>query len=70
MATGMLVRAKILRSNTPFHASMDVQPVTPCNFSLKIIYVSKRLKWAFSSVSINYFLLCPVVNREIKFAFT
>ena len=44
-------RAKILKVNRQFHASIDVQPVTPCSFSLKISYVSKRLEWAFSSGS-------------------
>ena len=51
MAKNMLVRAKILKVNTRFHAGIDVQPVTPCSFSPKIIYVSKRLEWAFPSVS-------------------
>ena len=51
MAKNMLVRAKILKVNTLFHAGIDVQPVTPCSFSPKIIYVSKRLDWAFPSVS-------------------
>ena len=46
MAKNMLVRAKILKV---FHAGIDVQPVTPCSFSPKIIYVSKRLDWAFPS---------------------
>ena len=41
MAKNMLVRAKILKVNTRFHAGIDVQPVTPCSFSPKIIYVSK-----------------------------
>ena len=48
MAKNMLVRAKILKV---FHAGIDVQPVTPCSFSPKIIYVSKRSDWAFPSVS-------------------
>ena len=48
---GMLVRAKILKVNTRFHAGIDVQPVTSCSFSLKIIYVPKRLEWAFCSGS-------------------
>ena len=43
MAKNMLVRAKILKVNTRFHAGIDVQPVTPSSFSPKIIYVSKRL---------------------------
>ena len=51
MAKNTLVRAKILKVNTRFHAGIDVQPVTPCSFSPKIIYVSKRLDWAFPSVS-------------------
>ena len=51
MAKNMLVGAKILKVNTRFHAGIDVQPVTPCSFSRKIIYVSKRLEWAFRSVS-------------------
>ena len=51
MAKNTLVRAKILKVNTRFHAGIDVQPVTPCNFSPKIIYVSKRSYWAFPSVS-------------------
>ena len=50
MAKNMLVRAKILKVNTRFHARIDVHPVTPCSFSPKIIYV-KRLEWAFPSVS-------------------
>ena len=69
----MLARAKILKVNTRFHAGIDVQPVTPCSFSLKIIYASKRLEWVFSSVQLTflgYFLLCPAINRETKFAFT
>ena len=69
MAKNMLVRAKILKV---FHAGIDVQPVTPCSFSPKIIYVSKRLEWAFPCVrliSLHYFLWCPVINRETKFAF-
>jgi len=46
----MLVRAKIL--TTRFYAGIDVRPVTPCmQFFAKIIYVSERLEWAFSSVS-------------------
>ena len=51
MVKNMLVRAKILKVKTLFHAGIDVQPVTPCNFSPKIIYVSKRSYWAFPSVS-------------------
>ena len=59
MAKNMLVTAKILKVNTLFHAGIDVQPVTP-------------LEWAFPSVqltSLHYFLWCPVINRETKFAF-
>ena len=51
MAKNVLAAAKILKVNTRFHAGIDVQPVTPCSFSPKIIYVSKRLEWAFPSVS-------------------
>ena len=51
MAKNMLGRAKILKVNTRFQAGIDVQPITPCSFSPKIIYVSKRLDWAFPSVS-------------------
>ena len=71
MAKNMLVRAKILKVNTRFHAGIDVQPVNPCSFSPKIIYVSKRLDWAFPSVSslLFIFLWCPVINREDKFVF-
>ena len=47
---GMRATAKILKVNTKFHAGIDVQPVTSRSFSLKIIYVSTRLEWAFSSV--------------------
>ena len=72
----LLARDKIFKVNTRFHAVI-VQPVTPCSFSLKIIYVSKRLEWAFSSIalygqlaSLNYFLRCPVINRETKVSFT
>ena len=71
---GMRARAKILKVNRRFHASIDVQPVTPCSFSLKIIYVSKRLEWCVflwvQLISLGYFLLCPAINRESKFAFT
>ena len=73
MAKNILARAKILKVNTRVHAGIDVQPVTPCSFSPKIIYVSKRLERAFPSVSnltsLHYFLWCPVINRETKFAF-
>ena len=33
MAKNMLVRAKILKVNTRFHAGIDVQPVTCSSFS-------------------------------------
>ena len=72
MAKNMLVRANMLKVNTRFQAGIDVQPVTSCSFSPKIIYVSKKLEWAFPSVqltSLHYFLWCPVINRETKFAF-
>ena len=59
MAKNMLVRAKILRINTRFHAGIDVQPVTPCSFSPKIIYVSKRLEWRFP--------LCPINLSSLLF---
>ena len=39
MAKNILARAKMLKVNTRFHAGIDVQPVTPCSFSPKIIYV-------------------------------
>ena len=53
MAKDMLVRAKnnIKGQYIVFHAGTDLQPVSPCSFSLETIYVSKRLEWAFSSVS-------------------
>ena len=54
MAKNMLARAKILKVNTRFHAGIDVQPVTLCSFSPKIIYVSKSLEWAIPSVSNCY----------------
>ena len=66
MATNILVRAKILKVNTRFHAGFDVQPVTPRSFSPKIIYVSKRLCPINLS---SLFLWCPVLNRETKFVF-
>ena len=74
MAKNVLATAKILKVNTRFHTGIDVQPVTPFSFSPKIIYVSKRLEWEFPSVSnlplfTDYFLWCPVINRETKFAF-
>ena len=51
MAKNVLATAKILKVNTRFHTGIDVQPVAPCSFSPKIIYVSKRFEWAFPSVS-------------------
>ena len=73
MAKNMLVRAKILKVNTRFHAGIDVQPVTPSSFSPKIIYVSKKVRVGVSLcvqlTSLHYFLWCPVINRETKFPF-
>ena len=47
----MLIRAKIYKVNTRFHASMDVQPVTPCIFSQVHTYV---LTGPFLVKSFNY----------------
>ena len=72
MAKNILVRAKILKVTTRFQAGLDGEAVTPCRFSPKIIYVSKRLDCAFPCVrliSLHYFLWCPVIHRETKFAF-
>ena len=55
MAKDMFVRAKTLKIK-----GIDVQPVTPCSFSLRIIsiYIIIYIKL------INYFLLCPVVGSR------
>ena len=39
--------------NTRFHAGVDVLPVTPCNFSPEIIYLSKRLDGRFPLGPVN-----------------
>ena len=44
VAKNTLVRAKILKVNTRFHTGIDVQPVPPCSFSPKIIYVLQKAK--------------------------
>ena len=61
MAKDMLVRAKTLKIK-----GIDVQPINPCSFSPRIIYIYIIIYIKL----INYFLLCPVVDRETKFAFT
>ena len=68
MAKNMLVRAKILKVITRFHAGIDVQPVTSCNFSPKI-KVRLGVSLCVRLTSLHYFLWCPVINRETKFAF-
>ena len=63
----MLVRAKILKV---FHAVIDVQPVTPfTKNNLRIQKVRLGVSLFFQLTSLHYFLWCPVINRETKFAF-
>ena len=68
MAKNMLVRAKILKVNTRFHAGIDVQPVTHCSFS-RIQKVRVGVSLCVQLTSLHYFLWCPVINRETKLAF-
>ena len=75
MAKNMLVKAKILKVNTRFHAGIDVQPFIPCSFSPKIIILLRIQKvrvgvsLCVQLTSLNYFLWCYVINGETKFAY-
>ena len=67
----MLVRAKILTVNT-VSRRYRCAACHSLQFFAKIIYVSKRLEWAFSSVSSQPLLVtfyCVLaINGETKFA--
>ena len=46
--------------STRFHVGIDEQPVPPCSVQ----------KARVGQTYFDYFLLCPVINRETKFPFT
>ena len=60
MAKNMLVRAKVLKVNTRFHAGIDVQPVTPCSFftknNLRIQNAGVGVSFCVQLTSLHYFL--------------
>ena len=63
----MLVRAKILMVNT-VSRRYRCAACHSLKFFAKIIYVSKRLEWAFSSVYSQPLLVTYLINKETKFA--
>ena len=73
MAKNTLVRAKIFKVNTRFHAGIDVQTCHPLQFftknNLRIQKVRLGVSLFVQLNSLHYFLWRPVINRETKFAF-
>ena len=73
MAKNTLVRAKILKVNRRFHAGIDVQTCQLLQFftknDLRIQKVRLSVSLCIQLTSLHYFLWCPVINRETKFAF-
>ena len=74
MAKSMLVRAKMLKVNPHFHASIDVHPAShPLQFftknNLRIQKATLGLSLCVQLTSLHYFSWYPVINRETKIAF-
>ena len=68
MAENMLVRAKILKSRRYRCATCHpLQSFTKNNLRIQKVRVGVSL--CVQLTSLHYFLWCPVINRETKFAF-